>query len=241
MAHLTGWLLSASPAEALAVFFAENLIVFLGALGFGELLVRRFASRRVCAPPGPIGGLEVGLVCSTILLNTAVTYAGLLLFRAGVVRVREGTLVEALLDTAVLLLGMDLAMYVLHRIAHVPLLYGLLHRPHHRHVYPRPLTLFVLHPAETLAFGALWLLVIVAYPPTWLGMTIYLVLNVVFGTVGHLGVEPLPERWARTPVLREVAGGAFHAGHHGDEAHNFGFYTQVWDRLFGTLAPPRGQ
>ncbi len=59
----------------------------------------------------------------------------------------------------------------------------------------------------------------------------------LFGTVGHLGVEPLPDAWLRWPGLRWLAGGSFHAQHHQDITHNYGFYTLIWDRLFGTLRP----
>jgi lathosterol oxidase len=53
--------------------------------------------------------------------------------------------------------------------------------------------------------------------------------------MGHLGVEPLPDWWARAPLLRCVTGGSFHARHHQDITCNFGFYTLFWDRLFRTL------
>lgn len=42
-------------------------------------------------------------------------------------------------------------------------------------------------------------------------------------------------RWGRWWGLRHVGTSTFHAGHHQDAGHNFGFYTLVWDRLFGTL------
>ena len=126
-------------------------------------------------------------------------------------------------------------MYLLHRIAHTRLLYSVLHRFHHKFDRPRPLTLFALNPIENLAFGALWLIVISVYDASWLGMSIYLALNVVFGAVGHLGVEPFPDEWAGRPVVKYIAGGSFHAQHHQDIEHNYGFYTLIWDRIFGTL------
>ena len=66
-------------------------------------------------------------------------------------------------------------------------------------------------------------------------MMLYLILNVVFGTVGHLGVEPIPARWVGMPLIGQVAGASFHTQHHQDKEHNFGFYTLIWDRLFGTV------
>jgi Delta7-sterol 5-desaturase len=62
-------------------------------------------------------------------------------------------------------------------------------------------------------------------------------LNVLFGLVGHLGVEPFPKAWVRLPLIRLISTSTFHAEHHGDRHHNFGFYTLIWDRLFGTISP----
>ncbi len=59
------------------------------------------------------------------------------------------------------------------------------------------------------------------YPSSRLRLSAYLVLIVVFGTVGHCGVEPLPPSWARVPVLGLVTGGAFHAAQLRDETGNF--------------------
>ena len=229
-----------SLAEATALLLAQNIIVFTLALLFGSVLSRWFASRRVAAPAAPLSRAEVGIAAATVLINTAVTVVGWLLWRENIVRFRDDVGVRALLDVPVLLLGMDAAMYLLHRLAHHRWVFGWMHALHHRYVAPRPLTLFVLHPFETAAFGLLWLTVITFYPASWLGLSIYLALNVAFGIIGHLGVEPLGIL-ARIPILRFVANAQFHADHHADERHNFGFYTRVWDRLFRTHARNQGK
>jgi len=48
-------------------------------------------------------------------------------------------------------------------------------------------------------------------------------------------VEPLPRGCGNWPLLRHVGSSTFHAGHHGQPGRNFGFYTDVWDRIFGTI------
>jgi sterol desaturase/sphingolipid hydroxylase (fatty acid hydroxylase superfamily) len=219
-----GW----APASALLL--VENLLVFALALAGGALLERRFRTQRVADPPDPLERTEIVLAAVTVLLNTAVTIAGLWLYRRGLVRFRDDWGLRALADAAVLLLAMDAAMYLLHRLVHLEPFYGWFHALHHRYERPRPLTLFVLSPQEVLAFGGLWLAVIWIYPPSWLGMSIYLALNVAFGTIGHLGVELV-----RGQGL--LAGSRFHADHHRDRTRNFGFYTTIWDRLFSTLRP----
>jgi sterol desaturase/sphingolipid hydroxylase (fatty acid hydroxylase superfamily) len=235
MEAITDWLLRAPWWQVVPALLVENVVVLGVALAFGLWLVRRYAHRRVALPPRSLTRVEVAITASTVLLNTAVTLVGLVLWRLGVIRFRTDAGWRAWLDVLVLLLMMDLAMYLLHRAAHHPMLYPWLHRLHHDYDRPRPLTLFVLNPAENLAFGLLWLTVIWAYSASWLGMSVYLVLNVLFGTVGHLGVEPVPAPAARSAVLRHLAGSTFHARHHQDLGCNFGFYTLLWDRLFGTL------
>lgn len=231
------WLREVSWSVALFAALLENIVVFIGALVFGTLLARHFQKRAVSETPGPLTRTEVMLAASTVWLNSLVTFVGWLLWRAEVIQFRREGGVWALLDFLFLVLLMDVAMYGLHRLAHWPFLFRLLHRTHHDYDNPRPLTLFVMNPAECLSFGALWLLVLSVYDATWVGMMAYLVFNVVWGVVGHVGVEPLPDGWKKWPLLKFVSTSSFHAGHHHEGGFNFGFYTLVWDRLFGTLAP----
>ncbi|HYP28135.1 MAG TPA: sterol desaturase family protein [Blastocatellia bacterium] len=228
---------AASWPEVFFVFFVENLFIFALVIVLGSRLAARYNSRRVALRPDSLPRAEVAVALCNVLLNTAITVAGLILWRRGVIEFRSDAGALALTDVLILLLVMDLLMYLLHRVAHTRVLYSILHQFHHRYDRPRPLTLFALNPVENLAFGTLWLVVISVYDASWLGMSIYLALNVVFGAVGHLGVEPLPEGWAGKPVVKYIAGGSFHAQHHQDIGHNYGFYTLIWDRIFGTVRP----
>ena len=231
------WLGSASWGELLLVFLIENITILVLVILIGGWVANRFNSRRVALLPAPLTVTELSVALLNALLNTVTTLVGLWLWRRGVIHFRTDVGLFALADVLVLLLVMDLLMYLLHRVAHTPVLYSLLHKFHHQYDRPRPLTLFALSPVENLAFGGLWLLVISIYDASWLGMSAYLILNVFFGAVGHLGVEPFPRAWVNTPLLRNFAGGSFHAQHHQDLKHNFGFYTLFWDRLLGTLRP----
>jgi len=227
--------------QAAAWLLLINVGVFVLSLAAGEVLVRLFTDRRVAAPPDPLDRWEVIWATVCVVLNGGVAFAGWLLWRAGVIVVRRETAAwRVALDVLILLVAMDFLMYVFHRLAHHRWVFRIVHSTHHRYDKPRPLNLFVLNPFEVLGFGALWLAVIAAYPTTWAGMLIYLALNLAFGTLGHLGVEPFPKAVARLPLLRHLGSSTFHADHHQDRHVNFGFYTDVWDRLFGT-ATPRGR
>jgi len=233
--HLRATLETLSLPLAIVALLAENLLIFALALAAGAIGLHFFASRRVAERPDRLTRAEILFAAVTILLNTAVTVVGLYLYRAGWIRFRTDVGPRVLLDVLVLLLVMDVLMYVLHRVAHHPLLFSIVHSIHHRYERVRPLTLFVLHPVETLSFGGLWLALLCIYPPSWLGMSIYLALNVAFGVIGHMGVEPLPDRVRRLPGMRLIAMAGFHATHHRDPTKNYGFYTSIWDRLFRSL------
>lgn len=231
------WLQKASLSDAGLMFLFENLLIFVLVLLMGDWLVRRYRHRPVTVPPAPLTRVEIVVALANVVLNTLITLLGWQMWKHGLIRFRTDVGWAAVTDVPALLLIMDLLMYWLHRVAHLRFLYPYMHLFHHRYERVRPLTLFALNPVENLGFGFLWLAVISVYPASWLGMSVYLALNVVFGAVGHLGVEPLPNWWVKTPVIRYLTGSSFHAQHHQDLHYNFGFYTLLWDRIFGTLRP----
>ena len=223
--------------EAIPVFLAENLLVVLLALGFGYLLQVLFGRSRALGPVHhPISRQEMQLATYTLLINTAVTYAGFGLWRTGFITIREDFSWHILLDFVVLFLGMDLLMYVFHYVIHQTVLYRWIHALHHQYPEPQPIDLFVLHPLETFGFGGLWLLLMAVYPANFLAIFAYLTVNVLFDIVGHSAVEPFPTAWERAPLLRYIGSSGFHFQHHQSDQHNFGFYTSIWDRMFGTFA-----
>ncbi len=175
------------------------------------------------------------LACLAVLLNSLVAVAGWLLWKAGWIRITHPGWARTLLDVAIFVGAMDFGMYVFHRLAHHRWIYPWVHATHHTHVSVNSISLFVLNPFEVLGFGSLMLAVMMLVPLSGTGVLIYLVLNLVFGTLGHAGVEPFPESWKRRLLLREMGSSSFHAGHHRTPTTNFGFYTLIWDRLFGTL------
>jgi sterol desaturase/sphingolipid hydroxylase (fatty acid hydroxylase superfamily) len=226
--------------EAALLVMLANVAMFLAALAAGAVLTRCFSAHRIAAEPPPIDGKERALAAACVFFNGLIAVAGVMLWREGWINLRpygDYTALLVLFDAIALFLAMDVLMYLFHRIAHQPLLFPLAHVTHHRYDNPKPLTLFVLSPVEVIGFGVLWLLVLVIYTASIEGILIYLSFNLAFGLVAHLGVEPAPRGWLRLPLLRYVSTSTFHAEHHFDREHNYGFYLVIWDRLFGTLSP----
>ena len=71
--------------------------------------------------------------------------------------------------------------------------------------------------------------------PALLAMNAYSVLHSV---VIHSGHDFFPRWWYRTPILKFYVTPVFHDLHHSDPGgRNYGIYTTIWDRIFGTVAP----
>ncbi|MBY0551639.1 MAG: sterol desaturase family protein [Candidatus Obscuribacterales bacterium] len=230
-----------SLMEAAFWLFVQNVIQFAMCVIGGHYLISAFKERRITAPPARISAGQSALVGMCVALNTVVAVAGWWLWKEGVIHIRTELNWHALVDMTVLLLLMDFLMYVTHRIAHLPLIYPILHRTHHLEELTRPVSLFMLNPLEVFGYGALWLGVLYVYPSSWIGIVLYLLLNATFGALGHLGIEPFPKHWLSIPILGHLTTSTFHAQHHLDGEKNFGFYTDVWDRLFKTLSETYAQ
>ncbi|MES2568674.1 MAG: sterol desaturase family protein [Verrucomicrobiota bacterium] len=201
------------------------------------LIARLFRRHPIFEAPQPVTVSDLLYCAGSIGLNSVVAIIGWLLWKSGWIIVHHGSFLQGLADTLLLIFIMDFAMYCLHRVAHHPLLYRVIHGTHHVHESTNPVSLFVLNPFEVLGFGSLLIAVLMLLSFSEGAILLYLSFNMICGTIGHLGVEPLPIRLMRFPLLRYLGTSTFHGLHHADRGFNFGFYTTLWDRLFHTLHP----
>lgn len=226
---------SINAFEAFFWLLIQNILQFVLCVGGGQLVVRLCPRKFVYAKPDPLSATEIRLSVLCVICNSLVALAGWYLWKHGIIVIRREAGLATLIDVVVLTMMMDFLMYVTHRIVHIPGIFEYVHQTHHRYERVRPLSLFVMSPMEVLGFGSLWLLVLIVYQASWAGIVFYLLLNAAFGALGHVGVEPFPWRWVKIPVLRDITTSTFHAQHHHDPNSNFGFYTDIWDRLLGSL------
>jgi sterol desaturase/sphingolipid hydroxylase (fatty acid hydroxylase superfamily) len=227
------WLWRLNFYSASAVFLALNILIFSGALAAGSF-IDKYLSRRINTRER-VTAAELVLSLSTVCINSAITSGGWLLWKAGVIRLNtSGSAWQILRDVVVLVLAMDLALYVLHRIAHVPFFYKIAHYKHHEYKEVRVLTLFVMSPLEALGFGTLWVFTLCFFPFTIEAVALFLNLNLYFGITAHAGVSLYPPLLQRAVAALGFTYPDFHRLHHGNERVNMGFYTRIWDQLFGT-------
>jgi lathosterol oxidase len=221
-----------TPLNAFIVFFLENLLIISLVVLIGFAIQKKIIKSMKFS----ITGKEAFYATLSLLINTIITFAGFLLWKNNYIVFDTEFSWKIIPDFLVLFLAMDLVMYFLHLFIHHTPLYRPVHGLHHDYHEPSPIDLFVLNPMETFSFGSLWLILIFFYPCNIYSVVIYLTLNVLFGMLGHLSVEPFPKVWMKIPVLNLICTSTFHYLHHKEEKCNFGFYTVLWDKIFGTLA-----
>ncbi len=140
------------------------------------------------------------------------------------------------LSAGVLLFGLDLYFYVLHRGLHWGPAYRRIHAVHHRSHDTCPTTALSFHPLEAIALFS-FLHLVELFIPIHYGLAHLFYWAVIIHTTAiHSGIALLP--W----VPAFVNGHPHHADHHRYGDRNFGLIFNLWDRVCGTDAnSARGQ
>ncbi len=208
-----------------------NIFLYLFSIGLYVFIEKTCRKSQLQEKNHPVTRSDFYLSLLTIGCNSFVMLLGAFLWKKGwIVPGQTESVIGITVEVAVLLLLMDFLMYLFHFAAHLPLVYKVLHGKHHEHISTNFLSLFVLHPLETIGFGLMMLVLLVGHDFSVISISIYLLLNLIWGTIGHLNREFFPSSFDRFFVGTT----RFHNQHHLDESKNFGFYTSIWDRLFGT-------
>jgi lathosterol oxidase len=129
----------------------------------------------------------------------------------------------------------DAYFYAIHRLMHRPKLFKHIHLVHHKSTNPSPWTAYAFHPLEAI-LEALVILLMTFILPVHITVIGFLMLFQIFYNVyGHLGFELFPKRFHKTWIGRYVNTSVAHNQHHGKFHGNYGLYTLIWDRVFGTV------
>ena len=176
--------------------------------------------------------LMVATVCAGCLVGIGTNY----LVVSGITRATFGwpTALEFSLQLISYFIAFDFYLYWVHRLLHKPLLFRWVHHWHHCSRIPSPLTAFATHPVEAGA-NALFIPLAFSTVPINVIVVLWVTLQVQLHTVVlHCGREPFPHWWIFAWPMKWFATPLFHDAHHSSVAGNYGFYTTVWDSLFGT-------
>lgn len=156
----------------------------------------------------------------------------------GIVRYQPShDVVGVLLTFLLVFVWMELWFYWTHRLLHLPAFYRI-HRQHHRSRVTDPLSALsfsLLDRAITLAGPLAFVVVLSQFYPISLGGVLLIgISNYVLNVIGHTNVEFMPEAIARSSAGRLLVTPSYHLMHHARIHGNYGLFTTVCDRLFGT-------
>lgn len=208
-----------------------NIFLYLFSIGLYRFIDATCRKEKLQQKDHPLSRADLYLSFVTVICNTFVMLLGVYLWKINWISLNpDHSALAVSAEVVALLLLMDFLMYLFHYAAHIPLVYRILHGKHHEHVSTNYLSLFVLHPLESIGFGVMMLILLMGYDFSVISITVYLMINLIWGTIGHLNREFFPPQLDRFFIGTT----RFHNLHHSDETRNFGFYTSIWDRLFGT-------
>ena len=129
----------------------------------------------------------------------------------------------------------DLYFYIAHRLMHHPALFIRVHKVHHLSTNPSPWTAYAFHPFEAVIEASITLLLVFTVPTHAVVIIFFMIFQIVYNVYGHLGYELYPKGFNKTWVGKWVNTSVSHNQHHKHFHGNYGLYTLIWDRLFGTL------
>ena len=161
-----------------------------------------------------------------LLINIIVAFPGYYLYKKGAIIFTTET--HFIRDCILLYFIFDVAMYLLHLASHYVWPFKLFHKKHHSHHYFNAISLYVMEPVESLLFGCLLTIFAWVYTLNFYSFLSFIFVNWLLGVIGHLNTKS-----TKQPVL--FGNHIFHKAHHQHPESNFGFYTVVWDKIFGTI------
>ncbi|GAA0879324.1 sterol desaturase family protein [Algoriphagus jejuensis] len=134
-----------------------------------------------------------------------------------------------------MLLIHDAYFYWVHWFMHHPKLFRLIHKIHHKSTNPSPWTAYAFHPLEAIIEAGIIPLIAFTLPVYQGSLGLFLLFQFFYNVYGHLGFELLPKNFQRNWFGRWINTSTAHNQHHEHFHGNYGLYTLIWDRMFGTL------
>ena len=129
----------------------------------------------------------------------------------------------------------DLYFYIMHRIMHHPAVFKYVHLVHHQSTNPSPWAAYAFHPLEAVIEQGIVIIFYFTIPIHITHLAIFFLFSIVYNVYGHLGYELYPKGFNKTLVGKWINTSVNHNQHHQYFKGNYGLYTLIWDRLFGTI------
>jgi Delta7-sterol 5-desaturase len=140
------------------------------------------------------------------------------------------SLIWFLASFPLMILLADLYIYAIHRTLHASVFWQI-HRIHHKSVRVNVFSSYSLDILESVLYTLFLGIFITIFPTHIINFLTFMTLTVIYNFYIHSGHEFLP------PVFIFLNTASLHQVHHTKHDYNFAFYTNIWDRIFGTFKP----
>lgn len=215
-----------SNLQLILLFLTENFLIIVLAVFFGKYIEPENTKVRKS---------DIKWIVSTLTCNTIITMIGFKLYCFNILKFNfNESIYQIIIDILLLVFIIDFIMFWSHFLAHKLNFFYSIHKHHHNHVSTSVYSLFILHPIETIGFGVILISIITLFHFNFYSITVYLILNISYGVLGHLKTDLFPKFWNNFLVTKFITNTKFHNKHHIDESANFGFYFTIWDMFIKT-------
>ncbi|XP_022098547.1 lathosterol oxidase-like [Acanthaster planci] len=127
----------------------------------------------------------------------------------------------------------DFTNYWFHRFLHHRLIYKRFHKQHHMWKVPTPFSGYALHPVDGFLQGVSWHIFPFLFPFNSRLFICFFLFVLIWTVSIHDNLCVLPK------VLQPIINGAaHHTDHHMYYNYNYGQFTTLWDRVFGSHRVP---
>lgn len=230
------------PTDVLGIFL--RYLLFAGAAYYVFYVWRRKSAQPLKiqeAYPGQSNILgEIALSLSTLVIYSGVSWLIFLLWNSGYSRIYdridEFGLPYFFLSIAIMVILHDAYFYWTHRLLHLPGIYSLVHKTHHRSVNPTPWAAFAFHPLEAFVAAGIIPLIVLTIPCHPAALLVFLNYMTLISVMGHLGYEIFPGRLIKSRLGKWHNTATNHNLHHQVFKGNYGLYFTFWDRVMGTYS-----
>ncbi|WP_160112280.1 sterol desaturase family protein [Aquimarina sp. AU58] len=208
-----------NPFYFWGLLFIANIAMFLCTILISYLWSSFYRHQKL-----PIEKKDITLSIVIMMINVLVAIPGYLLFINSNITFTNTNLIR---DFILLFVVVDFVMYIFHYASHYVWPFTLAHEKHHEHHSFNEISLYVMHPLEAILFGCILTLLPFVISLNFYSFIFFLFFNWLIGVVSHLNTS------SNTRVVL-FGNNIFHRNHHEYSKYNFGFYTVIWDRIFGT-------
>lgn len=209
-----------NPILFFTILFVSNVLMFLL-----NVLISKSWNNYHKHPSLAYNRKDISLsIFVAIFINVVVAIPGYYLYLNEFINFTQTNFIR---DFIIIFLLIDLLMYLLHNLSHLVNPFKWMHKEHHTHHKFNAISLYVMHPFEAIAFGLLLTVIPFLVSLNIYSFLFFLFINWLLGAISHLNTNT-----KKNPKV--FGNNVFHLHHHKYLQYNYGFYTVIWDKMFGT-------